>query len=192
MSTQGNKQLLKCTDESCLFAIGHLLSVDLVLSGSISKSDRRYCISAELVDIKNNISTGYVQSFVMDFYDSTVVKVSHELINKLLELKSAKKVVASNVSNDQSTGQNQQIFNHSAVASRQGKPSNQTTNNGAKKSSLVKTLIWVPVAAVVLGGAAAGMFYFKSKHATGSPADNDISLDDAPKHPGTSFKSGAP
>ena len=188
ISARGNKQLLKCTDESCLFAIGHLINADLVLGGSITKQNRRYCISADLVDIKSNIASGNTQSFVIDFYDTTVASAAGELVNRLLDLKNAKKVMPSNTANNQASMQNQNVMKHPAVDSGQGVPLNKTT----KKSGLSKSLFWVPVAAVVIGAAAAGLYYFKKKQASNGPADNDISLDDAPKHPGTSFKSGAP
>jgi hypothetical protein len=188
ISARGNKQLLKCTDESCLFAIGHLISADLVLGGSITKQNRRYCISADLVDIKSNIASGNTQSFVIDFYDTTVASAADELVNRLLELRNAKKVMPSNAANTRSSMQNQNIMKHPAVDSGQGGPLNKTT----KKSGLSKSLFWAPVAAVVIGAAAAGIYYFKKKQIGSGSADNDISLDDAPMHPGTGFISKAP
>jgi hypothetical protein len=173
MGSQGNKQLLKCTDESCLFAIGHLLSVDLVVNGSITKVNRRYCISAELVDVKNNIAAGNAQTYAIDFYDTTVARASHELVNKLFELVNAKKAVPSSVAGNQPPGQKQDVLNNTT----------EEGNHHKRKPGLTKLFIWVPVAAVVLGGAAAGIYYLALKHAPASPPDNDISIDDAPKHP---------
>ena len=188
ISAQGTKQLLKCIDESCLFAIGHLLSVNLVLSGSITKLDRQYCISADLVDISNNIASGYTESFLLDFKDTTIAAVMHKLVNKLLELRNEKKVAISNLTNNQYLKQKQNNLNSNTIDSGQGKPLNKTSDKIIKKTSLTNKIIWVPVAAVVLGGAAAGIYFYKNKHTSGNATNNDISLDDEPKHPGTALK----
>jgi hypothetical protein len=187
MNAQGNKQLLKCTEESCLFAIGHLLSVDLVLSGFITKQNGKYCINADLVDIKNNIASGYMQRFVFDFYDTTLISVSRELVKQLLDERKTKRDISSNAPSAKENEHKPTIPSTDNVDTRVVKVSrNNMIPEHGKKATLNKRLFWVPVAAVVVGAAVAGAYYYMSKAPTTStiePVDNDISLDDAPKHP---------
>jgi hypothetical protein len=183
MAAQGNKQLLKCTDESCLFAIGHLLSVDLVVTGSITKQEKRYCVSAELVDIKNNIVAGYAQTFTTNFHDTAMARVSTQLVHIFLELANTKKPVVSTVAGAQPRIQKQNVLNSAANDSGRGAGGHDKPDGHKKKPGISELFVWVPVAAVVLGGAAAGIYFLGMKHAPANPPDNTISLDDAPKHP---------
>jgi len=176
MSGQGTKNLLKCREESCLFAIGHLLGVDLVLSGSISKQNKQYMIYADLIDIKNNTAMGSVKTVIANFYDSTFQKSFPGMVAKLFELIKNKEIKNALLRATQA-----------GIDKRANAGAMDSTNNrNHKKAGSIKGVLWSSISIAVLGGAGAAAYYYKYKRKkpdNNSPIDDDILLDDAPTHP---------
>jgi hypothetical protein len=173
LAAQSNMKILECKDEQCLFAIGHLLSVDVVINGAVSRQNKQYMISLQLVDIKNNKIAGVSEIAVKDFYDATLSTSIPELLKKIVALMEV---------------QNQKSPNEKTIASQE-KPRQPRSNEQTKDSSQSKTnrsvvskpAFWIPVSAVLVGGAVAGYYFLKSGK-TGNSGLEEISLGDAPGH----------
>jgi hypothetical protein len=178
LSSQGNKNILNCRYESCLFQIGHLLNVDFVLNGSITKQNRRFFISIEMIDIKNNVAVGSTDGIVADFYDSTLQKTIPAMVTQLFGKKETKVIKSIHLHTKQTDTTEQNIEKTPVMYS--------TKKEKKKKNKLSKSILWIPVSAVIISGTVAAVYYFKFKHnnnTNGNLSDDEISTDDAPQHP---------
>ncbi|MDD5674483.1 MAG: hypothetical protein PHC61_09980 [Chitinivibrionales bacterium] len=176
LAAQSNTKILECKDEQCLFAIGHLLSVDFVLSGAVSKQKSHYMISLKLVDIKNNIVAGSSETMLNDFFEATLLQTVPGMIKSF--------VAAINDQENKKTYLKTLLSKEPASQPAAPDKSKEPEQKKETKSFVSKPLFWVSASAVLAGGAAVGVYLLLFK---GSQAPNTgISLGDAPNHARTS------
>ena len=141
LKEQGFQQSGACDDRSCLVEIGQLLGAQRMISGTMGYIGKLYTITARMIDVK----TG-------EILFSVNVDCNKCDMNVLLT-ESIKKVA-------------QQIIDKSFPD--ETKPvtdlSRQQTEDQTKKKPLIKkAAFWIPVGAVVIGGAAVAGYLYLNK-----------------------------
>ncbi len=174
ISTQGNPELLKCRENSCLLAIGYLLVVDVVINGEILSDRKGYTISLNAVDVKSNSVFRPVKQTIKKFNRASVEMAVGILAEEIMQRISSNDVISTE---------------SGAAALQAGKTRNRASTR--EKSPVLKRLLIGTAAVAVIGGAIGGYSYYQSTN-DGSPGggDNppaivpeDIPLTDLPKHP---------
>jgi TolB-like protein len=173
IAEQSNVKMLACRDEQCLFAIGHLLSVNFVLSGSISVRNDAYLVSLQLIDIKNNVSAGLLEKPIPDFYEATLTRDIPKMTNELLV------AIQKQDRNLSKTAVVEPEKNLSSSSSTE--LSSEVPEKKVHRSFLSKPGFLIPLSAVLAGGAVAGYLFLKSEK-TGNEGPTDVPLTDAPSH----------
>jgi hypothetical protein len=156
-SAQGSLQLLQCRDESCLLAIGHLLVVDFIINGTITKKNNSFDITIVSIDIKKN----------------TAMPPLHFTVNTLENLRDVFSSVPGTLLDNNPV---------SVIKEESASPVPVITH---RKSKFLKNFIIVTVAIALIGGAAGGGYYYYQNHHSSQPEGpaGDVPMDNLPVHP---------
>lgn len=156
-SAQGSLQLLQCRDESCLLAIGHLLVVDIIINGTITKKNDAFDIIIVPIDIKKN----------------TAMPPLHFTVNTLKNVRDAFSSVPGT------------LIDSNPVSVIKGETASQAPVITHRKSRFFKKFIIVTATIALIGGAAGGGYYYYQNNNSSQPDGpaGDVPMENLPVHP---------
>jgi TolB-like protein len=141
LKEQGFQISGSCSDQSCLVEVGQLLGVQQMVAGSIGKIGSLYTITARMIDIRSGEILFMINEDVRGGLDEVLRSATATVASRVAEnyrQESAPAVAAAPASSSKS-----------AAAPRAKAEKTPRT----KKPLLGRPLFWVPVGAVVAGGA---------------------------------------
>jgi hypothetical protein len=168
-----------CSDLKCLVKLGNDLTTKKVIGGVLRRSGNTIEMNLKMVDVAGNKILNTASINVKTSIEELInVHIPGLLNNLMYQGQSTLTSIAEGHSGKNEPGRESGNIKPDTV--RAAHPE----KHGSKDSFLKKKIFWIPLSAIIVGGAVVGGYlYSERKNQDNGNPSGEISLDDAPPHP---------